>query len=49
MLLGELRTPGGRFELLEGRHGARDDAERERDRAALAEGVDAEARQALGA
>ena len=38
-------TPGGQPELGEDRDLARDDAERERDGAALAEAVDAEARQ----
>ena len=48
MLLRELLNALGQAELLERRHGDRDDAERERDRTALAEHVDAEARQALG-
>ncbi len=46
MLLGEALDAGRKPQRLEARHLARDDAERERDVTALAEGVDAEARQA---
>ena len=46
VLLGEALDPGRKPQRLEARHLARDDAERERDVAALAERVDAEARQA---
>ena len=38
-------TPGREPQVVEARHVPRDDAERERDRAALAEDVDAEARK----
>ena len=48
VLAGEAADAGRQAQLLEARHVARDDAEGERDGAALAEGVDAEARQALG-
>ena len=48
VLLGEPLHARRQAQLLEARHLARDHAERERDRAALAEGVDAEAGQALG-
>ena len=48
VLLGEPLHARRQVELLEARHLAGDDAEGERDVAALAEGVDAEARQALG-
>ncbi len=44
--VGEPADAGRKPERLEARHLARDHAERERDLAALAEGVDAEARQA---
>ena len=46
VLVGERGDAGRQPELVEGRHVARDHAEGERDRAALAEAVDAEARQA---
>ena len=45
MLFGEPLHAGRQVELLEVRHGLRDDAEGERDGAALAVRVDAEARQ----
>ena len=45
MLVGELLDAGRKAQLLEARHGLRDHAEGERDRAALPVGVDAEPRQ----
>ena len=45
VLLGELLDARRQVELLEARHGLRDDAEGERGRAALPVGVDAEARE----
>jgi hypothetical protein len=48
VLAREPADTGREVQLLEARHVLGDDAERERDRAALAEGVDAEARQPVG-
>ena len=48
VLLGQPLDAGGQAQALEVGHLAGDDAERERDLAALAERVDAEARQAVG-
>ena len=48
LLLGKARDPPGKAQLLEAGDVLRDDAERERGRAALAKAVDPEAREVLG-